>query len=152
MNKQTNSWNNICNFSTSTMIPQMHCPIFCIQNMEDSFLPLAKEQWFIPPFSILSSCLCSAVRLTLLKRRAVPAAMCIPRRSGLAWPALSHDHKGWGWGLCCSLTPSSLPGAASLPGPVHGWLTLEEEEHTLTTLLRTFRMWNVNFHTQTFKS
>lgn len=55
-------------------------------------------------------------------------------------PALSHDHKGWGWGLCCSLTPSSLPGAASLPGPVHGWLTLEEEEHTLTTLIRTFGM------------
>ena len=22
---------------------------------------------------------------------------------GPAWPALSHDHNGWGWGLCCSL-------------------------------------------------
>lgn len=78
-------------------------------------------------FSILLflSALCS---LTPLKRIAVPAAMCVPRRSGLActqpWP------HSMGLGALTAFYPaSSLPEAASTLRLVCGWLTLAAEKH-----------------------
>lgn len=82
--------------------------------------------------------------------------MCVPRRSGLActqpWP------QRMGLGVLLLSTPSSLPEAASLPRPVHGWLTLKEGEVSIYPLTcytphtHTFRLlWNVNFHSKSFK-
>lgn len=67
-----------------------------------------QKQWFIPSFSILPFCLSAAVLtvVSLCWRGDQFLQPCVSP-GGLAWPALSHDHIGWGWGLCAALYPLS---------------------------------------------
>lgn len=106
------------------------CAVFCKQHVAlksehgDLIFAISTETMIhtlIFHSSLLSERCCANSCLTLLKRRSVPAAMCVPRRSGLActqpWP-----HRMGLGALCCSLPPQLCQKLLPFQGlPMAGW-------------------------------